>query len=31
MCDGVTFNFGFAKVSSPAICEKDTWIAATDY
>ena len=33
---GVTFNFGSAKVCSPAIFEtsfsydKDTWIAATD-
>ena len=34
---GVTFNFGSAKVCSPAIFEtffsytKDIWIAATDY
>ena len=34
---GVTFNFGFAKVCSPALFEisfpydKDIWIAATDY
>ena len=34
---GVTFNFGFAKVCSPAIFEtwfsydKDIWIAATGY
>ena len=37
MHPGVTFNFGSAKVSSPAIFEtsfsydKDIWIAATDY
>ena len=34
MHHGVTFNFGSAKVSSPAIfetCDKDIWIAATDY
>ena len=37
MHHGVTFNFGFAKVCSPAIFEtrfsydKDIWIAATDY
>ena len=37
MHHGVTFNFGSAKVSSPAIFEtcfsydKDLWIAATDY
>ena len=37
MHHGVTFNFGSAKVCSPAIFEtpfsydKDTWIAATDY
>ena len=37
MDHGVTFNFGSAKVSSPAIFEtsfsydKDMWIAATDY
>ena len=36
MHDGVTFNFGPAKVDSPAIFEtsfsydKDVWIAATD-
>ena len=35
--DGVTFNFGSAKVCSPAIVEtsfsfdKDIWISATDY
>ena len=35
--DGVNFNFGSAKVCSPAIFEtsfsydKDIWIAATDY
>ena len=34
---GVTFNFGSAKVCSPAIfetsfsCDKDIWITATDY
>ena len=34
---GVTFNFGSAKVCSPAIFEtcfsydKDIWVAATDY
>ena len=37
MHHGVTFNFGSAKVCSPAIFEtcfsydKDIWIAATDY
>ena len=37
MHHGVTFNFGSAKVCSPAIFEtcfsygKDMWIAATDY
>ena len=37
MHHGVTFNFGTAKVCSPAIFEtcfsynKDIWIAATDY
>ena len=37
MHHGVTFNFGSAKVCSPAIfetffsCDKDIWIAATDY
>ena len=37
MHHGVTFNFGIAKVCSPAIFEtcfsydKDIWIAATDY
>ena len=37
MRHGVTFNFGSAKVCSPAIFEtsfsydKDIWIAATDY
>ena len=37
MHHGVTFNFGTAKVYSPAIFEtcfsynKDIWIAATDY
>ena len=37
MHHGVTFNFGSAKVCSPAIfetsfsCNKDIWIAATDY
>ena len=37
MHHGVTFNFGYAKVFSPAIfktClsyDKDTWIAATNY
>ena len=37
MHHGVTFNFGSAKVFSPAIfetsfsCDKDIWIAATDY
>ena len=37
MYHGVTFNFGSAKVCSPAIFEtsfsydKDIWIAATDY
>ena len=39
MCiiNGVTFNFGSAKVCSPALfetcfsCDKDIWIAATDY
>ena len=36
-CHGVIFNFGFAKLCSPAIFEtsfsidKDIWIAATDY
>ena len=36
MHHGVTFNFGSAKVCSPAIfetcfsCDKDIWIAATD-
>ena len=37
MDHGVTFNFGLAKVCSPAIFEtafsydKDIWTAATDY
>ena len=37
MHNGVTFNFGSAKVCSPTIFEtcfsydKDIWIAATDY
>ena len=34
MHHGVTFNFGSAKVCSPARlekCFKDIWIAATDY
>ena len=37
MHHGMTFNFGSAKVSSPAILEtcfsydKDKWIAAIDY
>ena len=37
MYQGVTFNFGSAKVCSPAMFEtsfsydKDIWIAATDY
>ena len=37
MHHGLTFNFGSAKVCSPAIFEtcfsndKDIWIAATDY
>ena len=37
MHHGVTFNFGSAKVFSPAIVEtclsydKDTWIAVIDY
>ena len=37
MHHGVTFNFGSATVCSPAIfetsfsCDKDIWIAATDY
>ena len=30
MHHGVTFNFGSAKVYSPAIFDKDIWIAATD-
>ena len=36
-CHGMTFNFGSAKVCSPAIFEtclsydKDIWIAATDF
>ena len=36
MHHGVTFNFGYAKVCSPAVFEtsfsynKDIWIAATD-
>ena len=37
MHHGVTFSFGSAKVCSPAIfetsfsCDKEKWIAATDY
>ena len=37
MQHGVTFSFGSVKVCSPAIfetcfsCDKDIWIAATDY
>ena len=37
MHHGVTFNFGYAKMCSPAILEtsfsynKDIWIVATDY